>query len=139
LFRQGDDGAAGEILARGLDALPDSATLHHATGLHQVRSGDRTAALASLASAVELAPGNPRFNYVYAIALDGEGRRDEAIAQLERTHAIRESDQDVLQALVSMNLESGNIDAARTYAQQLHRLRPGDVQLERLLGRLGAD
>jgi tetratricopeptide (TPR) repeat protein len=43
LFRQGDDGAAGEILARGLDALPDSATLHHATGLHQgsIRKGMR--------------------------------------------------------------------------------------------------
>jgi hypothetical protein len=43
----------------------------------------------------------------------------------------------VLRALVSMNLESGNIDAARTYARQLHRLRPEDAQLERLLGQLG--
>jgi Flp pilus assembly protein TadD len=136
-FRQGDDVAAGEILAQGLNALPDSATLHHALGLHQIRAGERKAALGSLARAVELAPRESRFNYVYAIALDGEGRRDEAIARLERTHAIRETDQDVLRALVSMNLESGNIDAARTYARQLHRLRPGDAQLERLLGQLG--
>jgi len=139
LFRQGDDVAAGEVLAQGLAALPDSATLHHAMGLHQVRSGDRRAALASLARAVELAPGDPRFNDVYAIALDSEGRRDEAIAQLERAHAIRETDQDVLGALVSMNLESGNNDRARTYARQLQRLRPWDVQLERLLGQLGGD
>jgi tetratricopeptide (TPR) repeat protein len=110
-FRQGDDVAAGEILAQGLNALPDSATLRHALGLYQIRAGERTAALASLARAVELAPGNPRFNYVYAIALDSAGRRDEAIDQLERTHAIRETDQDVLRALVSMNLESGNHEA----------------------------
>jgi Flp pilus assembly protein TadD len=139
LFRQGDDVAAGEILAQGLAVVPDSATLHHAKGLHQIRSGERNAAMASLGRAVELAPRDPRFNYVYAIALDGEGRRDEAIAQLERTHAIQESDQDVLQALVSMNLEAGNIDRARTYARQLQRLRPDDAQLERLLGRLGDD
>jgi Tfp pilus assembly protein PilF len=137
LFRQGDDVAAGAILERGLEALPDSATLHHAMGLHQVRSGDRAAALASLARAVELAPGNPRFNYVYAIALDSEGRRDEAIAQLERTHAIRETDQDVLRALVSLNLEAGNHDAARIYARQLQRLRPRDVQLDEVLRQLG--
>lgn len=139
LFRQGDDVAALEVLARGLHMLPDSATLHHAMGLHQIRSGDRTAALVSLARAVELAPRDTRFNYVYAIALDGEGRRDEAIARLERTHAIRESDQHVLQALVSMTMESGDIDTARTYARQLQRLRPWDVQLERLLVRLGGD
>jgi hypothetical protein len=38
-----------------------------------------------------------------------------------------------------MNLESGNIDGARAYARQLQRLRPGDAQLERLLGRLDGD
>ena len=139
LFRQGDDVVAGEILAQGLSVLPDSATLHHAMGLHQIRSGERKAALTSLARAVELAPHDPRFNYVYALALDSDGRRDEAIERLERTHGIRETDQDVLRALVSMNLESGNIDAVRTYARQLHRLRPGDAQLERLLGRLDGD
>jgi Flp pilus assembly protein TadD len=136
-FRQGDDVAAGEILAQGLNALPDSATLRHALGLYQIRAGERTAALASLARAVELAPGNPRFNYVYAIALDSAGRRDEAIEQLERTHSIRETDQDVLRALVSMNLESGNHEAARTYARQLQRLRPQDAQLDEVLRQLG--
>ena len=62
--------AAGEILAQGLDVVPDSATLHHALGLYQVRSGDRAAGLTSLARAVELAPGDPRFIYVYAIGLN---------------------------------------------------------------------
>ena len=139
LFRQGDDVAAGEILVQGLGVLPDSASLHHAMGLHQIRSGDRKAALTSLARAAELAPRDARFHYVYAIALHGEGQRDQAIVRLESAHTIREADQDVLRALVSVNLESDNIEAARTYAQKLHRLTPEDAQLERLLGRLNGD
>jgi len=137
LSRQGFEAASGEILAEGVAALPNSATLYHAIGLHQIRSGHRTAALESLGKAAELAPQNPRFSYVYAIALDSEGRRDEAIARLEGTHAIREVDQDVLSALVSLSLESGNFDAARAHARQLQRLRPGDARLEALLQQLG--
>jgi len=139
LSRQGTEIAAREVLLRGLELLPDSAALHHAMGLHQIRSGDRTSAVASLARAAELAPRDTRFQYVHAIALDGEGARSEAITLLERTHEIREADQDVLRALVSMNLEAGKLDAARIHARQLHRLRPGDSQLERLLRQLGGD
>ena len=43
----------------------------------------------------------------------------------------------MLRALVSMNLESGNNDAARTYARQLQRLRPGDLQVNEVLRQLG--
>lgn len=139
LLRLGNEVAAGEVLARGLQVLPDSATLHHAMGLHQIRTGNRQVAMDSLSTAVELAPGNARFNYVYAIALDGDARRAEAIAQLESTHGIREADQDVLRALISMNLESGMLEDARRYARQLQRLRPMDAQLEQLLDQLGGD
>lgn len=139
LFRQGSDAAAGDMLAQGLAVLPESAALHHAMGLHRIRSGDRKGALASFDRATELAPRDVPFNYVHAIALHGAGRRDEAIARLERTHAIREADQDVLRALLSLTLESGHLDAARTYARKLHRLRPEDRELEDVLGRLGGE
>jgi Flp pilus assembly protein TadD len=137
LFRQGDDLAAGQVLAYGLDRLPDSAVLHHARGLHQVRSGDRTAALASLARAVELAPDDPQFRYVHAIALHGEGRHAEAIAGLERAHALREADQDILRALISLQLEAGDVAAARVHARKLQRLTPWNARLEALLAKRG--
>ena len=139
LFRLGDELAAGEVLASGLAALPDSALLNHATGLHQVRSADPAAALASLARATELAPQNTRLSYVYAVALADQGRSDEAIALLERAHQTREADQDVLHALVGLHLQTGNIDAARTHLRKLQRLRPWDAQIDELLRRLGND
>lgn len=139
LFRLGDDLAAGEVLADGLAALPDSALLNHAMGLHQIRSADPAAALASLARAVELAPRNTRLSYVYAVALADQGRSDEAIALLERAHETREADQDVMQALVGLHLKSGNMEAAQTYLRKLQRLRPWDTQIQQLLQRFGDD
>jgi Flp pilus assembly protein TadD len=139
LFRLGDDAAAAEVLADGLAALPDSALLNHALGLHQVRSADPAAALGSLARAAELAPGNTRLSYVYAVALSDQGRSEEAIVLLERAHEIREADQEVLNALVSLHLQSGNMEAARTYLHKLRRLRPWDTQIQQLLQRLGGD
>jgi Flp pilus assembly protein TadD len=137
LFRLGDEFAAGEMLADGLAVLPDGALLNHALGLHQIRSGDIVAALASLARAAELAPQNSRLGYVYAVALTDQGRSDEAITLLERAHQTREADQDVMHALVGIHLQSGNFDLARTYLRKLQRLRPWDTQIEQLLQRLG--
>lgn len=137
LFRLGDDMAAGEVLADGLAALPDSALLNHAMGLHQIRSADNVAALASLARAAELAPRNTRLTYVYAVALTNQGRGDEAIALLERAHEVREADQDILHALVGIHLQSGDVDAARSYLRKLQQLRPWDTQIEQFLQRLG--
>jgi len=139
LFRVGEESAAGEVLADGLGVLPDSALLNHAVGLHQVRLADTTAALASLARAVELAPQNTRLSYVYAVALTEQGRSEEAITLLERAHDTREADQDVLHALVGIHLQSGNIEAASTYLRKLQRIRPWDTQIEQLLRRLEDD
>jgi len=137
LVSQGDEVGAGELLRAGLEVRPDSALLQHSLGLHQVRSGNMPAAIASLARAVELAPDNTRFAYVYAVALDGQGRRPEALVLLRKVHEQRPADADVLWALVSFTLQSGELDAAREYALQLQTLRPGDPQLADLLRKLG--
>jgi tetratricopeptide (TPR) repeat protein len=139
LFRLQDELGAGEVLAKGLAVVPDGALLNHAMGLHQIRSADPVAALASLARAAELAPQNARLSYVYAVALTNQGRSDEALEVLERAHEIREADQDVLHALVGIHLQSGDIGAARNYLRKLQQLRPWDAQVEELLRRLGND
>lgn len=138
LFRLGDERAGSKVLSDGLKALPDSAMLNHAMGLHQIRSSDKGAALASLARAVELAPRDTRLSYVYAVALTDQGRNDEAAALLERAHEIREADQDILQVLVGVQLQSGDLEAARIHLRKLQQLRPRDVQIEQLLQRLDA-
>ncbi|MEJ2523792.1 MAG: tetratricopeptide repeat protein, partial [Gammaproteobacteria bacterium] len=137
LARRGDEAGAGVVLRRGLGRVPKSASLHHANGLHRIRAGDRAGALESLARAVELAPDNTRFRYVYAVALDGQGNRSEALAQLEEAHARHAADPDVLWALISTCLRSGDVEAASRYARQLGQLRPSDPRVQDLLDQLG--
>ncbi len=137
LARRGDEDGAGTILRRALDRLPGSASLHHAYGLHQVRAGDRAASLESLATAVALAPDNTRFRYVYAVALDGQGSRAEALAQLEEAYRRHPADAEVLWALTSIYLRSGEAEAAARYARQLGRLQPADPRVQDLLRQLG--
>lgn len=66
------------VLQRGLTRLPDAADLHHSLGLLQVRLKNTDEALKSLQRAVKLAPNQPRFSYVYAMALSSVGRGQDA-------------------------------------------------------------
>jgi predicted CXXCH cytochrome family protein len=79
LYRQtGRDGEGETVLREGLARRPEAAALHHALGLLRVRQQNLPAALAELKRAVELAPDDARFRYVYAVALDSAGRAGEA-------------------------------------------------------------
>ncbi|MDO8938156.1 MAG: multiheme c-type cytochrome [Methylicorpusculum sp.] len=66
------------LLERGLARLPGSADLHHSLGLLHARQKNTARALDSLQRAVELAPEQARFSYVYAVALIGSGHAQEA-------------------------------------------------------------
>jgi predicted Zn-dependent protease len=80
----------GEPLLRSALALaPDSATTQHALGLLLVRRKRLDEALTFLARAVELAPEQPRYVYVYAVALHSAGepaRAREVLHQAARRH-----------------------------------------------------
>jgi tetratricopeptide (TPR) repeat protein len=73
LYREQGREAEGEALLRqALRAVSDNAddaSLHHALGLLLVRTGRLDAALPELARAVELAPGEARYAYVYEVAI----------------------------------------------------------------------
>jgi len=136
LASRGDEAGAEDVLSKGLAQLPDSAFLYHARGLQQVRRRDLQAAVADLARAVELDPGNTRFRYVYAIALDGQGERAAAVGQLEEAYRRHPADADVLSALVSLQLGAGDTEGALRYAEELSVLLPEDPEIKRLLQRL---
>ncbi len=81
LYRQTERDSEGETLLReGLAHQPNSAALYHSLGLSQVRQKNLPAALDSLKRAVELAPNDERFAYVYAVALSSAGCVREARA-----------------------------------------------------------
>ncbi|HEX7373489.1 MAG TPA: tetratricopeptide repeat protein [Steroidobacteraceae bacterium] len=115
---------AERALRSGLAVAPDDATLHHALGLSLVRQKKMPAALDELKRAAELAPGNIRLTYVYAIALHSTGRTREALTWLQRALVRAPNDRDVLSALMTMNAQSGNAQAASEYGARLQRLYP---------------
>jgi Flp pilus assembly protein TadD len=117
----GRDAASEATLRAGL-ARRDAAVLHHALGLSLIRQR-KPGALDALRAAAEREPRNPRYAYVYAVALADGGRREEAIAVVERAHRAATGDRDLLAALVAYHRDAGNLEAASTYAQKLAALQ----------------
>lgn len=124
------------VLREALARAPDDASLHHALGLQQVREQKLSEALTELARAAELNPAQSRYAYVYAIALNSAGRREQALEVLEANHQRHPADRDTLAALVSFNQDGGHQAAALRYAKRLQQVTPGDPGLEYLISRL---
>ncbi len=130
---RGDEDKARSVLEDGLRRQPQSAPLHHALGLSYARLRQSTQALKHLAAAHRLAGDEPRYAYVYAVALNSYGDYGRSIAVLERAHARFPVERDVLLALASMLRDRGEIARARTYAQLLVDDAPEDIEAMRLL------
>jgi Flp pilus assembly protein TadD len=124
----------GETLLRRAALLePANADVHHALGLALVRRKLYTEALEELRIAHERAPDNARYAFVYAVALESTGARQEARQLLEATQERQPADRDVLVALVSFTRESGDLASAIAYAKKLEALVPSDPGIRRLL------
>jgi predicted CXXCH cytochrome family protein len=117
--QRGDEAAAEHAIRAALTCNPQNAAAHHALGLWQVRAHQSSAALASLKKAVDLAPTDPRFSYVLAVAIAGSGDRNEAIRVLEGALTARPNDANALRALAGYLREAGQTARA---AEVRHRL-----------------
>ena len=138
LYRgQGRDADGERVLREAVARLPEDGSVRHALGLLLVREKRLDEAVGELRQAADLDPSHPRFAYVYAIALDGSGRREEALRVLAGNHARHPADRETLTALVSLNLEIGARDEALKYAQRLATLDPADTGVARLVSQLG--
>ncbi len=84
---QGDAAGALALLRDAATRLPQAAEVQHALGLAEVRAGERQRALEALATAVRLAPDEPRYAWVQAIALHDIGGAAAGIVALEAAHA----------------------------------------------------
>ena len=124
------DAEGEQILEDAIGRSPADASLQHALGLLMVRQKEDRNALTLLAAAARLDPTNARYTYVYAIALNDDGRTGNAIATLERNLTTHPYDRDSLAALVSICDRVGKPAAALTYAQRLYALEPQYPQLQ---------
>lgn len=137
LYReQGRDDEGEHWLEKAIGVAPEAAEPIYALGLLKVRQKQYPEALELLARAAKLQPGNTRYSYVYATALQSGGEIGQAIAVLEQAHNRRPADREILTALIAFEREKGNLRSAISYAQQLIKLVPDDTDAKMLLGEL---
>jgi predicted CXXCH cytochrome family protein len=129
----GDEGAAEAILRKALVANASQGALHHALGLSLIRQRRLDDALAELAEAVKQAPENPRFAYVYAVALHDRGKPEEALEVMRGALTSSPNDATILSALVSYELEAGDLSGALSHVETLAALEPENEEALRLL------
>ncbi len=79
-----------------------------------------------MAKSVELRPDESRYAFVYGIALHDTGDIGAALTVLEQAHAGSPADRNVLQALVSDNMELGDREIALQWARKLEDLSAPD-------------
>ncbi|MEO6602774.1 MAG: tetratricopeptide repeat protein [Polyangiaceae bacterium] len=120
--QRGDEAAAERAIRAALACNPQNAAAHHALGLWQVRAHQPKAAIASLKKAVALLPSDPRFSYVLAVAVAGNGGRDEAIRILEVILKIHPNDANALQALAGYLQQAGQLARAAETRRKLETM-----------------
>lgn len=119
---RGED--AEQLLREGIAMNVDEAVLHHSLGLTLVRDNQRDAALLELETAAGLQPDEPRFVYVYAVALHSLDRPDEAVALLQDAAERFPTDFDTHWALATMLRDQGRLEEAREVAATLSEFYP---------------
>lgn len=132
----GREREAQDVLEQAIKAHPDAAAPRHALALGLIRQKRYGEALAELRRAYELAPGNARFAYVYAVALQSLGRAQESAAVTREALARNPNDADLLALALNEALRSGDIAGARDAVSKLALLRPDDAEIARLHARL---
>ena len=133
LYRvQKRDNDGENILRQGIKAVPYDASLYHSLGLLLVRKKQIKPALEYLAQAAKLDAQNPRYAYVYAIALDSNGKHKQAISILEQAQQQHPGNRDILFALVNYQMKQGDLQAVKNYSEKLKYYFPNDPQVQNL-------
>jgi tetratricopeptide (TPR) repeat protein len=133
---QGAEKEAEAALRAGLARNQDAAPLHHALGLALARQQRKAAALVEFAEAVKLNPAEPRYAYVYAVALNESGRQNDALQTLETANRRNPYDNDVLSTLAQYAAAAGDWDGALRYVRRLQALDPDNVESARLAAQI---
>jgi len=127
LYRiQGRQDQALSQLLRAQALSANNATVLFSLGLAQIRSKQLANAMISLKKASTLAPEVTRYSYVYGVALNAQGRSQEAIKVMIDALARDSQNRDLLFALATINRDLGRLEDARGFAQRLVVAFPQD-------------
>ena len=132
----GDDANGEKVLRAAIARTPSVSTLHHSLGLLLARRKDLNGSIAALTRAAQLAPDDIDAHYTLAVALYSAGRRNEGIAELDRTWRRHPGDRTTLSALISYVRETGDLARAETLAMNLVQISPEDPRAKALLSEI---
>jgi Tfp pilus assembly protein PilF len=121
----GRDNEGEVVLQEALAIAPDNAAVHFALGLLLVREHRLPDATKMLSKAAEFDLERAHYAYVYAIALNSAGQRDEARHVLEESHKRHPSDRETLSGLLSLAKDAGDQPSAARWVELLSRLNGG--------------
>lgn len=99
-----------------------NAAIHHSLGLSLIRQGLHSEAISYLKKAAEAKETDSRYIYVYAIALHSADNPTQALAILEKGFEQFPTSVDILQALISINRESGDLEKAKNMRLSLREI-----------------
>lgn len=119
LRRDARNEEASTLLSDAINRIPDSGSLWFSQGLHFIRLGDTEAGLASLKEAAALEEEGSRHRYVYAVALNDTGNKQEAMAMLESVNASHPGQPDILNGLLAFARDAGDRGRYERYRTQL--------------------
>jgi predicted CXXCH cytochrome family protein len=119
---QGRDADGERVLRDGLAGASKSGALHYALGLALTRLNRADTALREFTRAAGLEPGNARFAYVHAVALNSAGKTDAAIAALRAALTTHPNNGDILSALAAFTAARGRNAEAQRYRERLRAL-----------------
>jgi len=115
---------------------PANASVVHSLALLRVRQHKTEESLVLLAKAVKLAPDNARYAYVYGVGLYSSGQKARGLEVLKQASERFPANREILLGLASLCAESGDVAAAKHYAEKFEDVAPADPRGSALLQQL---
>jgi len=129
----GRNDASTPHLLKALSVAPDSATTQHAWGLHLIRQQRIQDALPFLKNAAIIEDAQPRFSYVYAVALDSIDATDLAIEHLKASDERWPNQIDTLRTLLIYADKQNQLASNMQYLSKLSALSPSSPLVRKLM------
>ena len=132
IYRSLDNTLDEEIqLQTALNIAPDNAAVQHSYGLYLIRQKQTDKALGHLQRATEMQQSQPRYFYVYAVALESNNQLDSAIEVLKQADERWPNQYNLLMTLV-LYLEKAQRQAESwPYLSRLSAIAPNDPEVKR--------
>ena len=133
---EGNDGESVTHLEKALTLDPAAVWVRYALGLAHYRAGDREKASRELKRAATEAPDAPRLQLGWALVLDADGKREEAIEVLASAIDRGAADAELWQALITLLRDSGRRSEALLRARSWLEANPSEAGARALVNEL---